>query len=75
MYYKMSKVLSVTVLGRPYSCETLRLPHFEGNRLTDGGEVVSLKHRPPFAPRRILVLIRRFYLFYGITTLLVATTM
>jgi hypothetical protein len=30
-----------------------RLPHFLHNRLTDGGEVVSLARRPPFTPRKI----------------------
>jgi hypothetical protein len=33
----------------PQGCETTRLPHFLDNRLTDGGEVVSLTRRPPFA--------------------------
>jgi hypothetical protein len=28
-----------------------RLPHFLENRLTDGGEVVSLTRRPPFTPQ------------------------
>jgi hypothetical protein len=27
------------------------LPHFLDNRLTDGGEVVSLTSRPPFTPQ------------------------
>jgi hypothetical protein len=30
-----------------------RLSHFLDNRLTDGGEVVSLMRRPPFTPRKI----------------------
>jgi hypothetical protein len=29
------------------------LPRFLDNRLTDGGEVVSLTRRPPFTPRKI----------------------
>jgi hypothetical protein len=29
-----------------------RLPHFLDNRLTDGGEVVSLTRRSPFKPRK-----------------------
>jgi hypothetical protein len=33
------------------------LLHFVNNRLTDGGEVVSLTRRPPFTPGRFLVLI------------------
>jgi hypothetical protein len=34
--------------GGPWGCETSRLTHFLGNRLTDGGKFVSLTHRPPF---------------------------
>jgi hypothetical protein len=30
-----------------------RLPHFLDNRLADGGEAVSLTHRPPFTPQEI----------------------
>jgi hypothetical protein len=37
--------------------ESHRLPHFLENRLTDGGEVVSLTRRPLFTPGRFLVLI------------------
>jgi hypothetical protein len=29
------------------------LPHFLDDRLTDGGEVISLTRRPPFTPRKI----------------------
>jgi hypothetical protein len=32
---------------------TSRLPHFLDNRLTDGGEAVSLTCRPPFTFRTI----------------------
>jgi hypothetical protein len=41
------------VLGRggPWGFETSRLPHFLDNRLTDGGEVVSLTSRKPFTPQ------------------------
>jgi hypothetical protein len=45
-----SKAIPVTGRGGPQGCETLRLPHFLDNRLTDGGEVVSLKRRPPLNP-------------------------
>jgi hypothetical protein len=34
-------------------CGTSRFPHVLDNRLTDGGEVVSLTRRPPFTPRKI----------------------
>jgi hypothetical protein len=36
------KAVPVTGRGGLYGCETSRLPHFLENRLTDGGEVVSL---------------------------------
>jgi hypothetical protein len=39
--------------GDPYGCETLRLPYFLDNRLTDGGEVISFTRRLPFIPRKI----------------------
>jgi hypothetical protein len=44
------KVIPVT--GRE-GLSTSRLPHFLDNRLTDGGEVVSLTRRLPFTPRKI----------------------
>jgi hypothetical protein len=40
------KTLLATGHGGPKDCETSRLPHFLDNRLTDGGEVVSLMRRP-----------------------------
>jgi hypothetical protein len=40
------KATPVTGHGGPYSCETSRLSHFLENRLTDGGDVVSLTVRP-----------------------------
>jgi hypothetical protein len=42
------KAYPVTDCGGP--CETLRLPHFLDNRLTDGGEVVSLTRRRLLPP-------------------------
>jgi hypothetical protein len=36
---------------RPIGCETLRLPHFLGNRFTDGSEVVSFTRLPSFNPQ------------------------
>jgi hypothetical protein len=38
------KAITVTDRGGPWGCETSRLQHFLYNRLTDGGEVVSLTH-------------------------------
>jgi hypothetical protein len=46
---KKDKAIPVTDRGGPQVCETSRLD----SRLTDGGEVVSLKRRPPFTPRKI----------------------
>jgi hypothetical protein len=48
---KKGKAIPVTGHGDPEGCETLRVPHFLDNRLTDGGKVVSLTHRPPFTPQ------------------------
>jgi hypothetical protein len=45
------KAISVTDSGGPQGCETSMLPYFLDNRLTDGGEVVSLTHRLPFTPQ------------------------
>jgi hypothetical protein len=50
MWYK-GNAASVTGRGGPQGCETPRFPHFLDNRLSDGGEVVSLKRRPPFIPQ------------------------
>jgi hypothetical protein len=49
---KVKKGEATPITGRegPQGCETSRLPHFLDNRLTDGGEVISLKRRPPFTP-------------------------
>jgi hypothetical protein len=54
------KVIPVTDYGGPYGCETSRLPHFLNNRLTNGGEVLSLTCQPAgrhLPPGRFLVLI------------------
>jgi hypothetical protein len=45
-----NEAIPVTGRGALWGCEWSRLPHFLGNRLTDGGKVVSLTRRPPFAP-------------------------
>jgi hypothetical protein len=49
---KKSKDVPVTGRGGPYGCETSRFPHFLDNRLTGGGEAVSLTRRP-LPPRKI----------------------
>jgi hypothetical protein len=56
MYTIKNKVKAIPVTGRGglYGCETSRFPNFLENRVTDGGEVVSLKRRPPFTPRKIV---------------------
>jgi hypothetical protein len=50
---KRGKTIPVTGCGGSQDCEMSRLPHFLDNRLTDGGEVVSLTRRPPFTSRKI----------------------
>jgi hypothetical protein len=50
---KKGKVIPVTSHGQPQGCETLRLPHILDNWRTDGSEVVSLSHWPPYTPRSI----------------------
>jgi hypothetical protein len=50
MYYlveKKGKTIPVTGHGGPQGCETLRVPHYLDNRLTDGGKAVSLTRRSP----------------------------
>jgi hypothetical protein len=47
------KAIPVTGREGPEGCETSRLPHFLDNRLTDGGEAVSLTRRPPVTSRKI----------------------
>jgi hypothetical protein len=54
---RKGKTITVTGRGSPQSCETSRFPHFLDNRLSDGGEDVSLTLRPPFTLRKNLVLI------------------
>jgi hypothetical protein len=44
---------TILVRGREEGCEASRFPHFPDNRLTYGGEVVSLTRRLPFTPRKI----------------------
>jgi hypothetical protein len=54
LYYTkkvLKKAISVTGRGGPYGCETSRLPHYLGSRLTDGGAVVSFTRRPQFTPQ------------------------
>jgi hypothetical protein len=43
--------------GSSYVCETSSLPHFLYNRLTDGGEFVSLTRHPSFNRGKFLVVI------------------
>jgi hypothetical protein len=50
-FNKTGKAIPVTSHGGPYGCETSRLLHFLDNRLTDGGEVVSITRRPSFTPK------------------------
>jgi hypothetical protein len=47
------KAIPVAGRGGPQGYETSRLTHFVDNQLIVGGEVVSLRRRPPFTPRKI----------------------
>jgi hypothetical protein len=53
-YMHTDRVVPVRGRRGPQGCETSRTPQFLDNRLTDGGDVVSLKRRPRFTPRKIL---------------------
>jgi hypothetical protein len=47
-----SKPIPITGRGSLQGCEMLRIPHCLDNRLTDGGKVVGLTHRPRSAPQK-----------------------
>jgi hypothetical protein len=47
------KAIPVTDHEGPYGYEMTRPPNFLDSRLTDGGEVLNLIHRPSFTPRKI----------------------
>jgi hypothetical protein len=48
---RKGKAIPVTGRESPYGCETSKVPHLLDNWLTEGGEVVRLKRRPPFTPQ------------------------
>jgi hypothetical protein len=48
---KNVNAIPVTGHGGPKGWETLRIPNFVDNQLTDGGEVVSLMHTAAFYPQ------------------------
>jgi hypothetical protein len=49
--YIKSKAIPVANFGGPYSCETLRSPHFVDNQVKDGGEIVSFTRQPRSTPQ------------------------
>jgi hypothetical protein len=50
---RQGKAIPKTGRRGPYGCETARLPHFVDNRLTYGGEFVSLTRQPAaFYPQK-----------------------
>jgi hypothetical protein len=55
------KTIPLIGQGGLYGCEMLKIPHFLGNRLTDGGKFVSPTHRQRSIPQKyyfsVLVLI------------------
>jgi hypothetical protein len=50
-----SKAIPVTGRGGPQSCEVVRIPNCLDNRITEGGEVVGLAHRPGSIPQKYLL--------------------
>jgi hypothetical protein len=54
--YGMNNDRAILLTGRggPRDYEMLRLPHFPHSQVIGGGVVVSLTHRLPFAPTKIL---------------------
>jgi hypothetical protein len=47
------KAIPLTGREDPQGCVMSRIPHFLDNLLRDGGDVFSLRRRPPFTPRKI----------------------
>jgi hypothetical protein len=58
MYVK-SKFIPITGCSGLLGCEMLRIPYCTDIRLTEGGEVLSITHRPRSTPQKIFPL----YLF------------
>jgi hypothetical protein len=52
---KLHKRADILVTGRGglYGCLISRIPHFIRSRFTEGDEILSLKRRPSFTPRKI----------------------
>jgi hypothetical protein len=55
---RKGKAIPVTGRGYPEGYETSKLTHFLDNRLTDGGEVASLKRRIPRGRFLVLISVR-----------------
>jgi hypothetical protein len=53
MMTKKGKAIPVTCHAGPEGYDTSRLPHFLDNRLTDEGEIVTLRRQPLFTPKKI----------------------
>jgi hypothetical protein len=51
-----SKAIPVTGCGALWGCEMFRIPRCLDIRLTDGGKVVSLTHRPRSTPQKLFCL-------------------
>jgi hypothetical protein len=47
-----TKAIPVIGPGGLWCSEMLKVPQYLDNRLTDGGKVVSLKHRPRSSPQK-----------------------
>jgi hypothetical protein len=56
MYIFICKAIPVVSSGDLQGREMLMISHCLDSRLTDGSEVVSLTHRPPFTPDELFYL-------------------
>jgi hypothetical protein len=61
-YYTNNRLNTIILKVRPVGCDMLRIPHCLDNRLTEGGEVVSLMCRLHPAPQKHFHIL--FYFFF-----------
>jgi hypothetical protein len=64
IHIQNSKAIIVTGHGGLLGCEMLRIPHCLENRLTDGGEVVSLTQWPHSTPQKYFLFVSGTHICY-----------